>query len=176
MPPLLGIAGAKHVGKTTLAAALIAELSARGLAVSSVKRAHHGVDIDRPGRDSFRHRAAGAREVALVMPERWAVMGELRGAPAPSLAEIVARLAPCDLVVVEGFTQTPFPKIEVRRAAAAGASKGAIPGVIAIAADTGQPDAAVPVLPLNDPGAVADFVIARLLAAAPPADHARASG
>jgi len=172
MPPWLGIAGAKHTGKTTMAAALIAELTRRGLVVSSVKRAHHGVDLDQPGRDTYRHREAGAHEVALVTPARFAILHERRGAPEPELAEIAGRLGPCDLVVVEGFTNTDFPKIEVRRAGAEGASRGPIPGIVAVAADTDQPGETLPVLPLNDAAAIADFVVRHLHL---PAADARAS-
>ncbi len=112
---LLGIAGWSGAGKTTLVERMLPLLRARGLTVSTIKHAHHGVDVDRPGKDSFRHRAAGASEVLVVSDQRWALMRET-AEPAP-VAELVARLAPVDLVLIEGFKTGPHPKIEVYRAA-----------------------------------------------------------
>lgn len=112
---VIGIVGWKNCGKTTLASALIRELSARGLAVNSIKHAHHGVDVDQPGTDSYRHREAGAREVILAGGQRFAIMHELRGAAEPTLDELLARLGPCDWVVVEGFKAHTHPKVEVHR-------------------------------------------------------------
>ncbi|MEP2605961.1 molybdopterin-guanine dinucleotide biosynthesis protein B, partial [Marinobacter sp.] len=110
---VIGIVGWKNSGKTTLAAALIRELSRRGLTVNSIKHAHHGVDVDQPGTDSYKHRDAGAREVILAGGQRFAIMHELRGAEEPTLDELLARLGPCDWVVVEGFKTHAHPKIEV---------------------------------------------------------------
>lgn len=103
---VIGIVGWKNSGKTTLAAALIRELSGRGLTVSSIKHAHHMVDVDQPGTDSYKHREAGAREVILAGGQRIAIMHELRGAGEPSLEDLLARLSPCDWVVVEGYKPT----------------------------------------------------------------------
>lgn len=111
---LLGIAGWSGAGKTTLVERMLPLLQARGLTVSTVKHAHHGVDVDRPGKDSFRHRAAGASEVLVVGDRRWALMRETPE-PVP-IADLVARLAPVDLVLIEGFKSEPHPKIEVYRA------------------------------------------------------------
>lgn len=114
---VIGIVGWKNCGKTTLASALIRELSSRGFTVNSIKHAHHGVDVDQPGTDSYHHRGAGAREVILAGGQRFAIMHELRGAAEPTLDELLARLGPCDWVVVEGFKLYPHPKIEVHRQA-----------------------------------------------------------
>ena len=110
-----GVTGWKDSGKTTLTERLLAEMVRRGLAVSSVKHAHHDTEIDHPGRDSFRHRAAGAGQVIVASPVRWALMTELRGAPEPPLEALLGRLDPVDLVLVEGFKRAPHPKIEAHR-------------------------------------------------------------
>ena len=112
---VFGVVGWKNSGKTTLVERLVAELTRRGFAISTVKHAHHGFDIDREGADSFRHREAGAVEVAIVSGRRWALMHELRGEDEPDLEAILARLAPCDLVLVEGYKKEPHAKIETRR-------------------------------------------------------------
>ena len=113
----IGFAGFSGAGKTTLIVRLIPELNRRGLSVSTIKHAHHGFDLDRPGKDSYEHRAAGAHEVLVASANRLALMRELRGAPEPSLAELLRLLAPVDLVLVEGFKREALPKIEVYRAA-----------------------------------------------------------
>lgn len=159
-PPLIGITGLKNAGKTTLAERLIRELSTRGFTVSSIKHAHHTVDIDEPGRDSHRHREAGAREVALATAKRFAIMHELRDAPEPSVFEIAERLAPADLVIVEGFKSQPFPKIEVRREGVTPLGETAS-GIIAIASDAPVSDGEHIVLPLDDISRIADFIINR---------------
>jgi molybdopterin-guanine dinucleotide biosynthesis protein B len=112
---IFGLAGWSGSGKTTLMTALIPELISRGVTVSTLKHAHHAFDIDQPGKDSWRHRQAGAREVMISSPNRWALMHELRGAPEPSLDELVRRMSPVDLLLVEGFKRYPHPKIEVYR-------------------------------------------------------------
>src|SRR5690606_7491894 len=116
---------------------LVAELTGRGWCVSTVKHAHHGFDIDKEGADSYRHRKAGACEVAIVSSRRWALMHELRGEDEPALAEILARLSPCDLVLIEGYKREPHMKIEVRRAEAMNHAPLAAedPSIVAIAAD-----------------------------------------
>jgi molybdopterin-guanine dinucleotide biosynthesis protein MobB len=171
--PAIGIAGYKNAGKTTLAERLIAELTQRGYRVSTVKHAHHSVDLDEPGRDSYRHREAGAHEVALATSRRLAIMRELRGAPEPSLFDILARLDPVDLVIVEGFKAESFPKIEVRRRGMADPRAAEIGGVIAIASDAPIAGADRPVLPLDDIAIIADFIVDRFSLEA---GHARATG
>lgn len=114
---LFGIAGYSGAGKTTLMEKLLPHLTASGLRVSVLKHAHHDFDIDRPGKDSFRHRQAGAAEVLLASSARWVLMSELRAASEPSLTEYVAHFSPCDLVLVEGFKQAAIPKLEVYRPA-----------------------------------------------------------
>ena len=118
MTPRFGIVGRKNAGKTTLVVRLVAHLTERGVKVATVKHAHHSLDFDHEGTDSWKHRAAGASEVALVGANRWAVMNELRGAPEPTLDEIVARMSPADLILIEGFKGGSHPKLEVRRGTA----------------------------------------------------------
>src|SRR5262245_12971297 len=113
--PVFGISGWKNSGKTGLTVRLVEELTSRGYRISTVKHAHHDFDIDKPGADSFRHREAGACEVAIVSGKRFAIMHELRGDAEPSLVDILERIAPCDLVLVEGYKREPVPKIELRR-------------------------------------------------------------
>lgn len=116
-PVVLGIVGWKNSGKTTLVASLVSALSARRLSVSTVKHAHHSFDIDQPGADTHRHRTAGAREVAIVSENRWAIMHEnAAGEKEPPLADIIAKLSPCDIVLVEGYKAEAITKIEVQRA------------------------------------------------------------
>lgn len=161
-PRIFGIAGWKNSGKTGLAVRLVAELVARGYRVSTIKHAHHDFDIDKVGADSYRHRQAGAHEVTIVSGTRYAIMHELRGAPEPTFEEILARLAPCDLVLIEGYKREPIPKIEARRLAAANRTPLAPedPHIVAIAADHPVTDTALPVFDLDDTIAIADFVVA----------------
>lgn len=156
---VLGITGWKNSGKTTLTERLVAELSRRGWRVSTVKHAHHDFDIDKPGTDSFRHRAAGAAEVAIVSANRWALMHELRGEDEPPLEAVLARLAPCDIVLVEGYKRESHAKIEVRRLDARDRAplSDADPAIVAIAADHPVADAGLPVFGLDDIIAIADF-------------------
>jgi molybdopterin-guanine dinucleotide biosynthesis protein B len=168
-PKIFGIAGWKNSGKTGLAVRLVAELVARGHRVSTIKHAHHDFDIDKVGADSYRHRQAGAHEVTIVSGTRYAIMHELRGAPEPSFEEILARLAPCDLVLIEGYKREPIPKIEARRRDAANTTPlaPADPHIVAIAADHQVTDTALPVFDLDDTGAIADFVV-KISGLAPP--------
>ena len=159
---IFGLAGWSGSGKTTLLAAIIPELAARGLSVSTIKHAHHDFDIDRPGKDSWRHRQAGASEVMVASARRWALMHELRGAAEPSLDELVARLSPVDVVIVEGYKRHPHPKLEVHRPSL---GKPLLypddPYIVAIASD--EPFAApLPLLSLADPVAVAGFMLDHL--------------
>ncbi|QRI65256.1 molybdopterin-guanine dinucleotide biosynthesis protein B [Shinella sp. PSBB067] len=160
-PRIFGIAGWKNSGKTGLAVRLVAELVARGYRVSTIKHAHHDFDIDKVGADSYRHRQAGAHEVTIVSGTRYAIMHELRGAPEPAFEEILARLAPCDLVLVEGYKREPIPKIEARRLEAANRTPLAPedPHIAAIAADHPVTDTDLPVFDLDDTAAIADFVV-----------------
>jgi molybdopterin-guanine dinucleotide biosynthesis protein B len=128
--------------------------------VSLIKHAHHDFDVDVPGKDSWRHRQAGAQEVLVTSERRWALMHELRGSPEPGLEQQLARLSACDLVLVEGFKRAPFAKIEVRRHAhPAPPMAPDDPWIIAIAADHALEDAGLPVLDLNEPRAVAQFIV-----------------
>ena len=159
---VLGITGWKNSGKTTLTEKLVAELVGRGFNVSTVKHAHHDFDIDKEGADSFRHRAAGASEVAIVSGRRWALMHELRNAERePPLEDILARLAPCDLVIVEGYKREAHPKIEARRLGARDTSPLAPgdPTIVAIAADHPVPGETLPVFALDDVETIADFAL-----------------
>ena len=155
---MIGFVGWSGAGKTTLLTAVLRHLAAAGLRVSTVKHAHDGFDLDRPGKDSHRHREAGAREVLLASCTRWALLHEIEG-PEPSLPELLVRLAPCDLALVEGWKQHPYPKIEVHRP---GLGKPPlwpeIPGVIGVASDAALPGCPHPVLPLNDPAVIAAWL------------------
>ncbi|MBY0440069.1 MAG: molybdopterin-guanine dinucleotide biosynthesis protein B [Burkholderiales bacterium] len=162
---VLGFAGFSGSGKTTLIERLVPALVAHGWRVSLLKHAHHAFDVDQPGKDSWRHRQAGCTEVLIGSANRWALMHELRGAPEPSLQELLARLSPCDLVLVEGWKHAPIPKIEVHRAACpAGLLAPADPWVVAVATDL----PALPVLPphvarldIDDIPAIVAFVHGR---------------
>jgi molybdopterin-guanine dinucleotide biosynthesis protein B len=157
---VIGLAGWSGAGKTTLLIKLIPVLNGRGVTVSTLKHAHHGFDVDRPGKDSFEHRAAGAQEVLVASGRRWALVHELRGAPEPPLAALLARLSPVDLVIVEGFKAERHPKIEVHRAANGKPFLWPeVPNVRAIASDVAVPGAAVPVIPLDEVEAVTDAVL-----------------
>jgi molybdopterin-guanine dinucleotide biosynthesis adapter protein len=163
-PPVIGVAGWKNSGKTTLVTRLIAELTRRGFRVASVKHAHHHFQIDDAETDSARHRRAGAAQVAIVSPKRWAVVRELGTAPEPTLDEMIDRLEPCDIVIVEGYKAAPIPKIEARRLAAARAAPLAAtdPNVVAIAADHACDGAGRPVFALDDAKGIADFIVRTL--------------
>ena len=159
---IFGIAGWSGSGKTTLLENLIPQFTARGLKVSVIKHAHHGFDIDRPGKDSYRHREAGASEVLLACNDRWALMHERRDDGDVTLDELLSRLAPCDLVLIEGFKQEPVPKLEVYRPE--NGKPPLFPGrpdIVAVASDAVF-DSTLPTLPLNDIAAIADFVMTTL--------------
>ena len=156
-----GIIGWKNSGKTSLMERLVAEITGRGLSVSTVKHVHHDVDLDQPGKDTYRHRAAGAREVVLASAHRFALLSEHRG-PEPALSQILARLAPVDLVLVEGYKRDPHPKIEVFRAETGHSLiQPTDPTTRAVATDAALPPLNVPVLNLNDTQAVADFILSQ---------------
>ncbi|HQR49465.1 MAG TPA: molybdopterin-guanine dinucleotide biosynthesis protein B [Steroidobacteraceae bacterium] len=164
-----GIVGRKNAGKTHLVVRLVTAAVARGLVVSTVKHAHHAFDVDQPGKDSHRHREAGAREVIVSSALRFALVHEHRGGAEPGLAELLARLSPCDLVLVEGFKASDHPKLEVYRAACGQpplAAEGA--AVEAIALDAGsRVETSLPRLPLDDTEAVLDFILGRATTRAP---------
>ena len=159
---VFGFAGYSGTGKTTLIERLIPRLVERGLRVSLIKHAHHAFDIDKPGKDSYRHREAGASEVLITSAQRWVLMHELRGEPEPDLATQLSRMSPCDLVLVEGYKRADIPKLEIHRP-----STGkpllhpADPNIVAVAAD-GPVRTSLPVLDLNDYDAVVAFVVGRL--------------
>ncbi|HVH74464.1 MAG TPA: molybdopterin-guanine dinucleotide biosynthesis protein B [Stellaceae bacterium] len=157
---IFGLAGWSGSGKTTLMTALIPQFVARGLSVSTVKHAHHSFDTDQPGKDSWRHREAGAREVMISSERRWALMHELRGAAEPTLDELIRQMSPVDLLLVEGFKYHPHPKIEVHRPAL---GKPFIhpgdPYFVAVASDGPLPGLTLPRLPLGDPAAIASFIL-----------------
>jgi molybdopterin-guanine dinucleotide biosynthesis protein B len=156
---VFGIAGYSGSGKTTLLERMIPVFIVEGLRVSVVKHAHHRFDVDRPGKDSHRHREAGAAEVLISGGERWVLMHELRGAPEPTLDQLLKKFSPCDIVLVEGFKNQPFPKLEVHRQAA---GKPLLfpndPDIVAIATDESL-DTALPQLDVNYPEAVAVFIM-----------------
>lgn len=158
MTKIFGFAGWSGAGKTTLIRQVIARLVSEGLRVSTLKHAHHDFDIDHPGKDSWEHRKAGASEVLVASDTRWALMHELAGASEPSLTELLARMSPADIVLVEGFKRSAIPKMEVFRA---DNGKPALhpddDTIIAIASDTAFPEAGRRVLPLDDVAAIADF-------------------
>lgn len=159
-PPVFGVTGWKNSGKTTLTERLVAELVARGWRVSTVKHAHHDFDIDREGADSWRHRMAGATEVAIVSGRRWALMHELRDEAEPPLEAVLARFAPCDIIIVEGYKRESHPKIECRRREARSMEPLATadPTIVAIAADHPTQAGGLPAFAIDDVAAIADFV------------------
>lgn len=156
---LIGLSGWSGSGKTTLLTALIPALVARGRTVSTVKHAHHAFDIDKPGKDSYVHREAGAQEVLISSERRWALMHELRDQPEPRLQELLPRLGPVDLVLVEGFKREVHPKIEIHRAVI---GKPLLypddPQIVAIASDPPLTEAPIIRVALNDVEAIADLV------------------
>lgn len=159
---LYGVAGWKNAGKTGLMERLVAEITRRGFTVSTVKHAHHSFDVDHPGKDSFRHREAGAAEVLLASRNRVALMQELRDAPEPSLAELLSRLRPVDLVLVEGYKRDAHPKVEAHRAATGNPLIAPEdPTIRAVASDVPL-SLDRPVFDLNDTAAIADFILAEV--------------
>ena len=162
---IIGLAGWSGSGKTTLVTKLIPRLIARGVKVSTLKHAHHGFDLDQPGKDSSFHRAAGATEVVISSAKRWAILHELREEPESNLGALVAKMSPVDLVLVEGFKRDSFPKMEVYRSAN---GKPLIhpddPHIVAIASDVALPNAKVPVVDLNDIEAIADLLLKQAIA------------
>ncbi len=157
---IYGIVGWKNSGKTTLVERLVIEITGRGFTVSTVKHAHHTFDIDHQGKDSFRHRSAGAKEVLLASRNRWALMHETRNDEEPKLSEMLEKLAPVDLVLIEGYKRDDHPKVEAHRA---GAKQGLIalddPTIRAVASYREVEGLSIPVIDLDDVSAVADFIL-----------------
>jgi molybdopterin-guanine dinucleotide biosynthesis protein MobB len=160
---IFGIVGWKNNGKTTLVVRLVERLIASGIRVSTIKHAHHQCDVDQPGKDSFRHREAGATEVMLATSKRWMLVHELRDEPEPELDALLAKLQPVDLVIVEGFKRHPHPKIEVHRRER-GTPLLALedPSVVAVASDEPVAGCPVPVIGLNDVEAAMEIVLRTL--------------
>ena len=157
---VFGLAGWSGSGKTTLVARLIPALIARGISVSTVKHAHHDFDIDQPGKDSWKHRQAGANEVLIASANRWALMHEHRGAREPRLAELLAQMSPVDLVLGEGFKADAFEKLEIHRPSV---GKPLLypddPDIVAVASDAPLAGLPLPRLALDDVAAIAEFII-----------------
>jgi len=158
---VIGLAGWSGAGKTTLIVRLIPELVRRGISVSTMKHAHHGFDVDQPGKDSYRHREAGAREVLVASECRWALMHELGEDAEPSAAELMKHMSPVDLLIVEGFKREGQDKLEIHRRET---GKPLIypedPRVVAVLSDEPLPDCPLPVIDVDDVGVIAEFVIA----------------
>ncbi len=173
---IIGLAGWSGSGKTTLIKKLIPCLIGRGTRVSTLKHAHHGFDLDQPGKDSFFHRAAGATEVIISSSKRWAILHELREESEWDLRDLVAKMSPVDLVLVEGFKRDEFPKLEIHRIAN---GKPLIhpddPYIVAIASDATLPQAKVPVVDLNNIEAIADLLLKHAIPVATAAATARVS-
>ena len=162
--PIFGVIGWKNSGKTTLMARLLEEFTKRGYSVSAIKHAHHSFDIDHPGRDSYKFREAGARQVALISPKRWALMHELRDEEKPDFDEILSHIGPCDLVLVEGYKGGPHLKIEARstRSLTQQPLSGDDPQIVAVASDGEMDTGALPDFEINDIAGIADFIAGHL--------------
>lgn len=157
---VIGLAGWSGAGKTTLVLKLIPEFLRRGVTVSTIKHAHHAFEVDTPGKDSYEHRKAGAHEVLVSSSQRFALMRDLRGAPEPPLADHLARLAPVDLVIVEGFKREHIPKIEVfREANGKPFLHGDDAGIAALASDLSDPPGRLPHSHIDDVPAIADLML-----------------
>ena len=157
---IFGLAGWSGSGKTTLIVKLIPELVGRGLSVSTMKHAHHEFDIDQPGKDSYEHRHAGASEVIISASRRWALMHEVRNEKEPSVDELISRMTPVDLLLVEGFKWHAHPKMEIHRPAIGKPLlQNNDPEIIAVASDEKLTNLSVPVFDLNDIMGIADFII-----------------
>lgn len=158
---LFGVVGWKNSGKTTLVAGLVTELKSRGFTVSTMKHAHHAFDLDQPGRDSYKHREAGAQEVLISSGKRWALMHELQGEDEPALDDFLAKMSPVDIVIIEGFKSAAHAKIECHRATAELPLVSAKnKTIVAIASDVDVDAGGLQALDLNDVNAITDFVMA----------------
>lgn len=161
MTRIFGLAGWSGSGKTTLMTRLLPEIVGRGYRVSTMKHAHHAFDVDKPGKDSYEHREAGATEVMVSSANRWALMHEHRGDPEPSAADLVKQMSPVDLILIEGFKKEDHEKLEIHRPSV---GKPLLqpddPKIVAVASDQRLEDLPVPLLDLNDVAALADFILA----------------
>ncbi len=159
---VFGLVGWSGAGKTTLMVALLQELVSRGVSVSTMKHAHHNFDVDKPGKDSYEHRAAGAREVLVTSANRWALMHELKGAPEPDIDTLIGCMTPVDLLLIEGFKHHSHTKLEVHRPSL---GKPLLahddPRVVAVASDAPIEGLGVPRLDLDDVAGIADFILTR---------------
>jgi molybdopterin-guanine dinucleotide biosynthesis protein MobB len=159
---LYGVTGWKNAGKTGLMERLVTEITARGYSVSTIKHAHHSFDVDHPGKDSHRHRVAGATEVLLASRNRFALMHEMRGEGEPALEALLQKLSPVDLVLVEGYKRDRHPKVEAFRAETGNAMIATDdPTIRAVASDVPL-DLDRPVFDLDDTGGIADFILAEV--------------
>ncbi|MBT3358577.1 MAG: molybdopterin-guanine dinucleotide biosynthesis protein B [Rhodospirillales bacterium] len=157
---VFGLVGWSGSGKTTLVTRLLPELTNRGLSVSTVKHTHHDIEVDKPGKDSFRHRKSGAVEVLITSPVRWALVHELREAPEPEMTELIGRMGPVDIILVEGFKSHPYPKLEIHRPSTGKALLADNDEtVVAVASDEKIEGLDIPVLELSDMGQIAKFII-----------------
>jgi molybdopterin-guanine dinucleotide biosynthesis protein B len=164
---VIGLAGWSGAGKTTLLVQLVPELVRRGLSVSTMKHAHHGFDVDQPGKDSHRHREAGASEVLVASERRWALMHENRAGPEPTAAELMRHMSQVDLLIVEGFKREGHDKLEIhRRETVKPLLYPEDPHIVAVLSDEPLPDCPLPVIDIDDIGAAADFIIAHCRLAA----------
>jgi molybdopterin-guanine dinucleotide biosynthesis protein B len=167
---IIGLAGWSGSGKTTLLTRLLPRLVARGVSVSTLKHAHHRFDVDHPGKDSYRHREAGATEVMVASAQRFALMHELRGAAEPGVEELIGRMTPVDLLIIEGFKRHEHDKIEVHRPSLGHALLARHdPHIVAVASDEAISDLAIPRLDLGDGEAIASFIVGHCGLAARPA-------
>ncbi len=156
---IYGVTGWKNNGKTTLVERLVSEITARGFSVSTIKHAHHAFDVDHKGRDSYRHRVAGAREVLVGSGARWALIHELRDEPEPSLDQLLARLSPCDLVLIEGYKRDSHPKVEAHRTAAGQSLIAETDPTIRLIATDTPLDTDRPQLHLDDISGISGFIL-----------------
>ena len=157
---VFGLAGWSGSGKTTLVVKLLPELKGKGFSVSTLKHTHHNFDLDKPGKDSHQHRNAGATEVMVSSSARWALLHELRGAPEPDLKALIARMAPVDILLVEGFKAYPHPKLEIHRPALGKPLLCASdPHVVAVASDAALPEVSLPRFDLDDVAGIAGFIL-----------------
>ncbi|MDO6590830.1 molybdopterin-guanine dinucleotide biosynthesis protein B [Loktanella sp. D2R18] len=159
---IYGVVGYKNAGKTGLMERLVTEISGRGLRVSTIKHAHHSFDVDQPEKDSYRHRAAGAQQVLLASQSRWALMTELRDHPEPPLSDLLAQLAPVDLILIEGYKRDAHPKVEAFRAEAKNPLIAPEDTSIRAIASNTAVDTDRPVFNLDDTAAIANFILAEV--------------
>ena len=159
---VIGVTGWSGSGKTTLMVALLPELIGRGVRVSTMKHTHHNFEIDRPGKDSYRHREAGANEVLLGSSKRWVLLHEVRDGSEIAIEDLIKRMTPVDLLLIEGFKSEKHAKIEVHRPAVGSPLLcHDDPTIVAVASDQALADVTLPVLDLNDVAGIADFIIDR---------------